>query len=276
MHAMLPLVFLFAAVNTALALVFISMWARNFQQTRRYMRAGLAAVLVVMAVDVTVWLSLDVDEIGKLPVVLFFMECWVAVRIYAFVVVGAVLADRLNAATVAPGALVSERIEQTRYGLSVPTSKALLYALLAIAFFVVFTVTLFQWSGARIDEALLTREEDPFRISFVAILTIAAMGFAEEITFRLGLQNGLTYWWRSSRFAHYWAVLVTSAFWSLGHIGTVEPGWVKITQVMLIGLVLGQMNRKFGVIPCIITHSTFNVVIALLSPTVFGHMVEPL
>jgi len=265
--------FVFASI--VMALTFIGMWASNFKQTRQYMRAGLAVVAALLVLDVTTLLLIDFGALGKSPVVIFLMECWVAVRIYAYVVVGLMLADRLNAAASSMAVSGPGTGRQPAYGISLPPRRAWLYAVGAVAFMIVFTVILFKQAGATINEALLVDDGDPFALSFVAILAVASLGFGEEITFRLGLQNGLTYLFRTSRFAHYWAVLATAGFWSLGHIGTLEPGWVKFAQVFAIGLVLGQMNRRFGVIPCIVTHSTFNVVMVLLTPTVFGHMLEP-
>lgn len=273
MKSVNPLIYVFLVTNIGLALVFIGAWLSNIRRTRPYMRAGIAVALVLFSADMAMLLFADT---GKSPGTLMLLEFWVLVRIYAFVVVGSLLADRLNALDTAPTSSLSGTLAQTNYGLTAPSPRALIHALLAVAFFVAFTLFVFEVTGARIHEALLVGEDDPFRISFLGIVAVATMGFAEEITFRLGLQNGLTYWWRSSPFAHHWAVLATSLFWSLGHLGTVDPGWAKVVQVVAIGIVLGHMNRRFGVIPCIVAHSTFNVVMALLAPTVFGHMVEPI
>lgn len=267
-------VYLFAFASIVMVLTFVVVWARNFKQTRQYMPAGLTVVAVLLTFDVTTLLMADFGTLGKSPVLAFFLECWVAVRIYAFAVVGLMLADRLNAAASLMAVSGPGNGQETRYGISMPPPRAWLYTVGAIGFLIAFTVVLFQQVGATINEAILVDGKDPFALSSVTILLVAAMGFGEEITFRLGLQNGLTYLFRSSRFAHYWAVLATAAFWSLGHLGTLEPGWVKLVQVFAIGLVLGQMNRMFGVVPCIITHSTFNVLMVLLAPTVFGHMLE--
>ena len=112
--------------------------------------------------------------------------------------------------------------------------------------------------------------DSPVEISLALVLSVTIAGFAEEIVYRLGLQNALTYWWRHSRYGHHWAIVATSALWSLGHIGAVEPGWVKITQIFVFGIILGHLNRRFGIGACIIMHSLFNATMAAFPTQLIG------
>jgi membrane protease YdiL (CAAX protease family) len=99
--------------------------------------------------------------------------------------------------------------------------------------------------------------------SLQGIIILLEVAIAEEIVFRLGIQNFLG---RLLKDRSYWiAIALTSAIWTLGHAGVLQPDWVKLAQIFPIGLVLGWLYRKYGVESTIIVHSIFNVVLGLLS-----------
>ena len=62
------------------------------------------------------------------------------------------------------------------------------------------------------------------------------------------------------------AIVITSAVWSLAHVNTLDPEWVKIAQVFPLGVGLGYLFKRFGVEICILAHGVFNVVMAYLAP----------
>jgi membrane protease YdiL (CAAX protease family) len=107
-------------------------------------------------------------------------------------------------------------------------------------------------------------------LSLLSLLIVLEFAFAEEITFRLGIQNYLAKQlnWQGKE---YWiAIVLTAALWTLGHTGIMEPGWVKLLQVFPIGLALGWLFRKVGTEGCILAHALFNVGMSVLTPLVFG------
>lgn len=91
----------------------------------------------------------------------------------------------------------------------------------------------------------------------VALIGLVAVG--EELVFRLGIQNLLATWcnWWGRK---YWlAIVATSALWTVGHAGTLDPDWVKFLQIFPVGVALGWLFRKHGIESCIAVHVLFNI-----------------
>lgn len=93
----------------------------------------------------------------------------------------------------------------------------------------------------------------------VGVALIGLAGAGEELMFRLGIQNFLANvcnWWGRN----YWlAIITTSAVWTLGHAGSLDPDWVKFLQIFPAGVALGWLFRKHGIESCIAVHVLFNV-----------------
>ena len=105
-------------------------------------------------------------------------------------------------------------------------------------------------------------------LSLVWLLLLLEFAFAEEIVFRLGIQNYLArqFNWQGNK---YWiAIILTATLWTIAHTGVLKPDWVKLMQIFPIGLALGWLFRKLGTESCILAHGLFNVVMAVLSPIV--------
>jgi membrane protease YdiL (CAAX protease family) len=235
----------------------------------------MATVLIQLSVDATALFIVGIDAIEKSLNWLLLLESTVALRTYAYTVGGLLLARRLNDVNMAAATAGISGSQHTSYGAYAPSRRAVFYALLTVAFMFLYSTILIQLSGATISAGLQGKVDVSLAVSPLTILVAATFGFSEELVFRLGLQNGLTYMFRSIRYGHYWAVVVTAAFWSVGHIGSMDPNWVKIAQIFVFGLLLGQMNRRFGVVPCIISHVLFNIVAAILVPAMFGDELMP-
>ena len=245
------------AGNVALTVAMIVAWVRNFEATKSFVRIGVAFALLFILFDMAVLTTLGAQAIDRPVGVIALLNAVSALRIYVFTVVGLLFAGRLNA-----------YFGNTRYGAAVPTGRALAIAILAVAFMVGFSTLLFQLTGARLGTAFQDADTAATTVSPLLVLLVMAAAFGEEVIFRLGLQNGLTYWLRDSQFAHPIAVLVTTAFWCVMHVGALDPNWVKMVQVAVFGLVVGETNRRFGIIPCMIIHMLFNVVFVLMTPWV--------
>ena len=244
--------------SLVLTIAFLVAWARNFAETRQFMHAGLTVVGVFLITDIfLLWLA-GLDAVGRSALSVVATETITAIRLYAYTVVGLLLSQRLNAAAAETG-------QPAAYGLATPSGKTLSYAVLVTAFMAVFSIVLFLLTKPTIGAVFESPEALSTEVSFSVLIAVSAIAFSEEIVFRLGLQNGLTYLWRGSRYGHHWAVLVTTVFWTIAHIGSLEPNWVKFVQVFAFGLVLGHMNRRLGIVPCIVTHVLFNVLMVFVS-----------
>ena len=258
MGQLFPVFVIFVVGNLIMTIAFLVAWARNFAETRRFMDAGLTIVAIFLVTDAfLIWLA-GVDAIERSPAVLIATEAMTAIRLYAYTVVGLLLSKRLNDAA-------AEHGQPTAYGLVNPTARTISYAVLATVLMTVFSIVLFMLTKPTIGAMFQSPEALSTEVSFAVLLAVAAIAFSEEIVFRLGLQTGLTYLWRGSRYGHHWAVLVTTAFWTVAHVGSLEPNWVKFVQVFAFGLLLGHMNRRLGVLPCIVTHVLFNVLMVFVS-----------
>ncbi len=103
---------------------------------------------------------------------------------------------------------------------------------------------------------------------FLTGVLVTALG--EELTFRLGIQN-----WLAARLGRgvsgYWAAIVlASALWSLGHLGRMDPEWVKLAQIFPAGLLLGWLFRRAGFEACVIAHVVLNLIMPQVTPRVLG------
>ena len=244
--------------NLVLTIAFLIAWARNFAETRQFMHAGLAVVGAFLVTDIfLIWLA-GLDAIDRSTVSVIATEAMTAIRLYAYTVVGLLLSRWLNDAAAATE-------QPTAYGLSRPTAETVSYAVLATLIMTIFSIALFWLTKPTIGAFFQSPEALSTEVSLAVVLAVAVIAFSEEIVFRLALQNGLTYLWRSSRYGHHWAVLVTTAFWTIAHVGSLEPNWVKFVQVFAFGLVLGHMNRRLGIVPCIVTHVLFNILMVIVS-----------
>jgi hypothetical protein len=112
--------------------------------------------------------------------------------------------------------------------------------------------------------------EIDWRVRATVAVALVEFAFAEEILFRLGLQNWFAKVLRLGSKSYWVAVVLSSAIWSIAHANTLDPEWVKLAQVFPLGIALGFMFRKFGVECCIFTHALFNLVMMYLGPHLIG------
>jgi membrane protease YdiL (CAAX protease family) len=101
------------------------------------------------------------------------------------------------------------------------------------------------------------------------ILTVLTFAVAEEIIFRLGIQSFLVKYLKLEGQSYWIAIVITSGLWTLGHVGTLDPAWVKTAQIFPVGLMLGWLFRKYGAESTILAHGLFNVVLVFLPACLF-------
>jgi len=103
---------------------------------------------------------------------------------------------------------------------------------------------------------------------FAAFLLVTVLG--EEMTFRLGIQNYFAALFGRGAAGYWVAIVLSSALWSLGHIGRVDPEWVKFAQIFPAGLALGWLFRYAGFEACVIAHAVLNLIMPFLTPKLLG------
>lgn len=141
----------------------------------------------------------------------------------------------------------------------------------AVAFAgIVFSVLLFWMTKPSISDIIMTRFAiDPSNNiqtpTLLTILIVLVFAFAEEIIFRLGIQNFFAKCFRWQSHKYWLAIILTTSIWTLGHVGMMEPNWVKLVQIFPFGIALGWLFRKYGTESCIIAHSIFNLILLIPS-----------
>ena len=98
-----------------------------------------------------------------------------------------------------------------------------------------------------------------------AFFLVGLAAIVEETVFRLFMQNMIGYFLRRIRGGYVFAIATTSVIWALAHSGVLDPGWVKFTQVVVIGIVLGFLMRKQGLESCMAVHMALNFSFPLIA-----------
>ncbi|MBL0347542.1 CPBP family intramembrane glutamic endopeptidase [Candidatus Villigracilis affinis] len=102
-------------------------------------------------------------------------------------------------------------------------------------------------------------------ITIQGILVLFEFAIAEELVFRLGIQNFLVKYLNLQNNNYWIAIVITSVLWTLGHAGVLEPEWVKLAQIFPVGLLFGWLYKKLGAESTILAHGIFNLVLVFLS-----------
>jgi hypothetical protein len=103
--------------------------------------------------------------------------------------------------------------------------------------------------------------------SLLAALVMLEFALAEEVVFRLGIQNYLAKLLKLRGGTCWTAILLSALLWSTGHVNTLDPDWPKLLQVFPFGLALGLLFRRYGLEACILAHAVFNLVLMFLAPS---------
>ncbi len=148
--------------------------------------------------------------------------------------------------------------------------EAILSALVVSLVGAVYSMALFVAVSPRISEGMrrafgIANGELAQTVTVQVILFVLLVAFGEEIVFRLGVQNFLAKY-LELRPNRYWiAILCTAVVWTMGHVGVLEPAWVKLVQIFPMGLMLGWLCQRYGVESSILAHMAFNL--ALVFPS---------
>ncbi|GJQ61410.1 MAG: hypothetical protein SCALA702_04630 [Melioribacteraceae bacterium] len=240
-----------------------------FREPKRklYIRFGAAIAIFFVLVEITMLLF----SVGLSPlnvVLAIIIDLLNFLKIIVFVVVGMTMTARLGitnfpliryfrgkTANIEPNFLRS-------FALSI---------LIASIVVVVYSFLLFKITGPELSSILkdleVTAENMSFSSQFTIPLLCSLIGISllEEIVFRLAMQNTLAFFLKSKQ-KYLIAVLITSAVWTMGHLLSLEPVWVKALQVFPIGIILGYLYKKYGFESTFIVHLIMNLVMVYLSP----------
>lgn len=267
----------YLVLGFALAITLLVFWARNREDLRYYTRFGVYAACAFCAFSV-VALAVAHFEQG-LPMgflVPAFGLVFDFFKITLVVAVGAYCA-RLSGYVAFP--LIHPRLglefEAANGAVTHPgqsgadlRTKVIWVAVLVLAW-LGYSKLLFWLTSPEMAEPLQEMlnaldVSQSMELTPASALAVSAIAIAEELIFRLGIQNLLVrlFNWRGHE---YWiAVVLTSLLWTIGHTGALEPDWVKLLQVFPAGLALGWLFRKHGIECCIAAHLLFNLIMPTL------------
>lgn len=268
---------IYLVLGLVLAITLLAFWARNREDLRHYTRFGVYAACAFCVFSA---IALVVAHFEQDPPTGLLVPAFALVvdffRITLVVAVGAYCArlagyiafplirprlglesEQANGAVIHPG----------RSGADLRT-KATWVAVLVLAW-VGYSKLLFWLFSPEMSETLqrmlnALEVNQSMELTPAGALAVSAMAIAEELIFRLGIQNLLMrlFNWRGRK---YWiAVVLTSLFWTIGHTGVLEPDWVKLLQIFPAGLALGWLFRKHGIECCIAAHLLFNLIMPTL------------
>ena len=277
----------FILISTLAMVVFtiamIVIWIRNRHEVGPYVQTGLKAGLVLVALDLAILPFIGPLSAGGV-VFLLLADLLVGLKIAGFVVVGMLFAHqlglpglRLSAPQVAvaqPSVVVSTAdasLLLPNPAAETPAPKepaGYLPGLVVACVGVIYSLLLFWLMKPSQGELFATGAEEVFSLAAIttSVGAFLAFAFGEEIIFRHGIQNMLAKFlgWRGGR---YWiAIAVTSALWTLGHAGALDPNWIKFAQIFPLGLLFGWLYLRYGLQSSILAHAVFNLIMVLFLP----------
>jgi len=113
----------------------------------------------------------------------------------------------------------------------------------------------------------LTQLSSSYLPFFSAFAIAVTASFSEEIVYRLFAISWIKKYFKNTILA----VIVSALIWGFGHSTyAIFPVWFRGIEVSLIGLLLGFMFIKYGLIPLIIAHYLFDVFWGV-SAYILGH-----
>ena len=119
----------------------------------------------------------------------------------------------------------------------------------------------YRYCGVWQELTWMTQSSTAIIPALVALLIGMQASFAEEGMFRLfGINMGLKYFKNTTA-----AVLVSAIIWGFGHTGyEIFPMWFRGLEVTALGIVLGVVYLRFGLIATITAHFLMDVILASL------------
>jgi len=256
------------AANVTLIAILIAMFVEAVQRrlfAPPWLRYGLAAATLLLAADLAVYLI--ESELRQVVPLWFYLTATaiLIVRAATETVVGLAAAERLG---LKPLPLVRPRTDGDRRSAPVVVAAGIACGLAIAAWSAaLFLVTAPGPAGGG-EVAPWQMPEGAALGWFLTALVVTSLG--EELTFRLGIQNYFAALFGRGAAGYWAAIFLSSALWSVGHIGRVDPEWVKFAQIFPAGLLLGWLFRRTGFEACVIAHAVLNLIMPFATPKLLG------
>ncbi|WP_405243481.1 CPBP family intramembrane glutamic endopeptidase [Lentisalinibacter salinarum] len=252
------------AANLILIAILIAMFVEAVQRrlfASPWLRYGLAAAALLVAADLAVYL-LEADLRQVVPAWFYLIATAILIaRALTEAVVGLSAADRLG---LKPLPLVRPRTDGERRSAPAVVAAGIAGGLVIAAWSAaLFLVTAPGPAGGGAI-APWQMPQGTALAWFLTALVVTSLG--EELTFRLGIQNYFGALFGRGAAGYWAAIVLSSALWSLGHIGRVDPEWVKFAQIFPAGLALGWLFRYAGFEACVIAHAVLNLIMPFATP----------
>ena len=246
-------------------LLFLIDGIRYREDLKPYIKIGLIFACILIAIDSGILLSYP-DVLKTTPIYeIIILDIVAFIKIALFASVGMFCCSSLN---ISDSPLMRRIFD---HGKNVITKKYVLATICVVLGFVVFSFVLFKITSPEIAESLKELSDTEKARTGIGpepsigmAIYLLEFAFAEEITFRLGIQNYLARIFHLDGRKYWLAIILASALWSLAHIGVLTPDWVKLVQIFPLGLGLGYLSRRFGIESSIFAHSAFNLVMMFL------------
>lgn len=253
--------------NVTLIAILIAMFVDAVQRRlfpSAYLRYGLVFAAVIVAADGAVYLALP-EALRMVPAWFYLVgTALVIARVVTETVAGMAAADRLG---LEPLPLLGTRRGGWRKPLAVVAAGAACGLALTA-----YSALLFELTGpgpaGGAEPAPWETPRGSDLVFFAVFLLLTVLG--EELTFRLGIQNYFAALFGRGAAGYWAAIVLSSALWSLGHIGRMDPEWVKFAQIFPIGLMLGWLFRYAGFEACVIAHGILNAIMPSLTSRLLG------
>ncbi len=240
---------------------------RRRRDTARWLPLGLACAAVIVAADLFLYVVTPAEQRLVPPAFYAVATLVVIARTVSVTVVGLAAAQRLG---IRPLAFAGRNgTDPPRRGRG---ARAIAAGLAGGCCLALYSAGLFLLTDPGPAGGGTPAPPPPLEGTAFAFLLIAltATVLAEELTFRLGIPNYLAglFGWRDGR---YWiAIALSSALWAAGHIGILDPDWVKLGQIFPAGLLLGWLFLRFGFEASVTAHAVLNLVMPFVTPAVIS------
>lgn len=133
--------------------------------------------------------------------------------------------------------------------------------LLPLPFLYLWTFILFgllKPEASELAEAM-TPKEDSLLTWVYLFLSVSVMApLSEEILFRHYAMGFLYHVLGTGKAAVFFNLLITATVFGIAHVSILTEDWIKILQVIPLGMVLGYVNDKRGIEHSILLHAFFN------------------
>jgi membrane protease YdiL (CAAX protease family) len=262
---------LYTGLMLVFFIVFIIVFFRHRKRVRPFVRFALIPAVAVILIDVSLFvIRPEILSATNGPAIVC-VDVIAFARLIVFGAVGMFCA----AALARPYAPLLRKIFRRRRHCAAGLLRGLLPWVLAIVVLgVAYSWVLFTWIPVRLSSEMRELlEQSPLSAplamqpSLLAALAMLEFALAEEVAFRLGIQNYLAYLFKLRGDKYWIAVLFSAVLWSAAHANVLEPGWAKVLQVLPLGIALGLLYRRYGVEACILTHGLFNLIMMMLAPS---------